>query len=80
MRTPKRLDGFQRHAFAARDFGFSFGDGGRFIRRQRHRGAFGEREHQSGKVVLCLWRQLTYGGNCLLDKFSHKYLSYVSQI
>jgi hypothetical protein len=76
MRTPKRLDGFRRHAFAICDFSFGFGDGRRFIRRQRRRGTFGERKHQSGKVVLRLWRQLAYGGNCLFDKFSHKYLSY----
>jgi hypothetical protein len=76
MCTPERLDGFRRHAFAIRNLSFGFGDGGRFIRRQRRRGALGERKHQSGKGVLSLWRQLAYGGNCLLDKFSHKYLSH----
>jgi len=77
MRTPKRLDGFRRHAFAVCDFSFGFGDGCRFIGRQRRRSAFGEREHQSGKIVLSLSRQSAYGGDCLLDKFSHNYLSHI---
>jgi hypothetical protein len=71
MCAPERLDGFRRHAFAARNFSFGFSDGSCFIVRQRHWRVFGEGEHQSREVVLSLRRQLAYDSNSLFKELRH---------